>query len=112
MVALDHVWSRPGYVRWKVRRIIRRSGAITVRNLSNAAGRCMRAGAFVTSDGIGGAVPLRDWRSRVVVVLGWGVVGVGMAFPSRVGVGAKVVIGHRSVSGRLGRADGGGGGGR
>jgi len=70
MVALDDVWLRPGYVRWKVRRIIRRSGAITVRNLSNAAGRCMRAGAFVTSVGIGGAVPLRDWRGGVVVVLG------------------------------------------
>jgi hypothetical protein len=66
----DRPWVRPGYVRWKVRRIIRRSGANTVPNLSNAAGRSMRAGASVTSEGIGGAVPLRDWRGCVVVVLG------------------------------------------
>jgi hypothetical protein len=82
-VALDHVWLRPGYFRWKVRRIIRRIGAIAVRNLSSAAGRCMRAGAFVTSDGIGGAVPLRDGRGRVVVVLGWGAAGSCMAFSFR-----------------------------
>jgi len=73
-----HVRLRPRYVRWRVRRIIRRSGAIAVRNLSSAADR-IRAGAFETSDGIGGAVPLRDGRGRVVVVLGWGAAGSCMA---------------------------------
>jgi hypothetical protein len=82
-VTLDHAWLRPGYLRWKVRRIIRRSGAIAVRNLSSAAGLCMRAGAFVPSDGIGGAVPLRDGRGRVVVVLALGAVGSCMAFSFR-----------------------------
>lgn len=41
----------------------------------------MRAGDLVASDGMGGAVPLRDGRGTVVVVLGWGAAGSGMAFP-------------------------------
>jgi hypothetical protein len=52
----------------KVRRIIRCSGAIAVRNLSAAPGRGVCLGVLVTSDGMGGAVPLRDGRNRVVVL--------------------------------------------
>jgi hypothetical protein len=64
----------------EVRRIIRRSGAMAVRSLPAAPGRGMRLGVLVASVGMGGAVPLRDGRNRVVV-LGWGAADSGMAFP-------------------------------
>lgn len=72
----------PGYLRGKVRRIIRLSGAIAVRNLPAALGRGMLLGVLGASDGMGGAVPLRDGRNAVVA-LGWGAADSGMAFPFR-----------------------------
>ena len=57
---------RPGYLWGEVRRIIRRSGAIAVRNLPAALGRGMLLDALGASDGMGGAVPLRDGRNAVV----------------------------------------------
>jgi hypothetical protein len=70
----------PGYAWRAVRRIIRRSGVIAMRNLSSAAGRRMRVWAFVASEGTG-AVPLADGRGGAGVVLGRGAVVSGMAFP-------------------------------
>jgi hypothetical protein len=55
-----------------VRRIILRSGIITVRHLPAAAGPSGRVRSLVTSDGIGGTVPSEDEGGRVAVVLGYG----------------------------------------
>ncbi len=53
MMAADRLHAGRDYAWRGARRIILRSGDIAVRN-TPAAGRCVRACAFVTSDGIGG----------------------------------------------------------
>jgi hypothetical protein len=83
----------------EVRRIIRRSGAIAVRSLLAAPGRGTRLGVLVASDGMGGAVPLRDGRNRVVA-LGWGAACSGMAFPFTGWAGTSDVTGRCWASGR------------
>ena len=49
-----------------------RSGIIAVRHLPAPAGRCVRLCMGVTSDGIGGTVPLGDESGGVIVALGYG----------------------------------------
>ena len=53
-----------------MRRIILRSGIITVRHLPAAAGPCVRVRSFVTSDGMDGTVPSGDEGGRVAVAPG------------------------------------------
>ena len=77
MMAADRLHAGRDYAWRGARRSILRSGDIAVRNMP-AAGRCVRVCAFVASDGIGGtdglggAVPLRDGRGRVVAGPGSG----------------------------------------
>jgi hypothetical protein len=95
---------RRGYLRGKVRRIIRRSGAIAVRSLPAALGRGIALGVLVASDGMCGAVPLRDGR-KAVVALGLGAADSGMAFPFHGWMGSAsspALLGERP-----GRAGGG-----
>jgi len=67
---------------WRaVRRMIRRSGVIAMRNLLSAAGRGMRVRVSEAAGGTGGAVPLADGRGRARRVLGLGAVVSAMAFP-------------------------------
>jgi len=56
-----------------------------MRNLSSAAGRRVRMGAFVAAGGV--AVPLADGCGRVGVALGFDAACSGMAFLSKVNRG-------------------------
>ncbi len=123
MMAADRLHAGRDYAWRGARRIILRSGDIAVRN-TPAAGRCVRACAFVTSDGIGGtdglggtvplfvtsdgiggtdglggAVPLRDGRGRVVAGPGSGWGTAGSAMVSSFGSAGKLAVvgGRRPV---------------
>jgi len=61
-----------GYERPEPLRIILRSGIIALRSPLAAAGRCVLVCCLVTSDGIGGTVPLGDGCSGVAAGLGSG----------------------------------------
>ncbi len=77
MMAADRLHAGRDYAWREARRSILRSGDIAVRNTPTA-DRCVRVCGFVTSDGIGGTdglggtVPLRDGRGRVVAGPGSG----------------------------------------
>jgi hypothetical protein len=93
MIAMEGLQAGRDYAWRGVRCVILRGGDIAVRT-TPAAGRCVRAGALVTSEGIGGtgglggAVPLGDGPGRVMAGpgSGWGAAGSGtMVFPWQAG---------------------------
>ena len=107
MMAADRLHAGGDYAWRGARRIILRSGDIAVRN-TPAAGRRVRVCAVVTSDGIGGtgglggAVPLRDGRGRVVAGpgSGRGAAGSGMVSSSVSRVRRSVLGGRWLAAGR------------
>jgi hypothetical protein len=102
---------------WRgTRCIILRSGIMTMRN-PPPAGRCALVRSFPASDGmggtggLGGTVPLGDWRGGVVAGLGsgLGMAGSGMVSFHRE-AGRRSALGDRWLSGRPERCDGQGAG--
>jgi hypothetical protein len=92
-----------------VRRIILRSGIITLRHLPAAAGPGGRERSFVTSDGMSGTAPSGDEGGRVAVVLGYGrgTAGSGMVSSlSQLRSGRRITSGRRRVGEKPERRDG------
>ena len=95
MIGADRLHADRDYAWRGARRIILRSGDIAVRN-TPAMGRCVRVCALVTSDGIGGTVPLFVTSDGI-----GGTDGFGGAVPLRDGRG-RVVAGPGSGCGAAG----------
>ena len=100
MMAADRPHAGGDYAWRGARCIILRSGDIAVPN-TPAAGRCVRACALVTSDGIGGTggfgatVPLGDGRGRVVAGPGSGCGAAGSGMASSLGTCGPAAVPRR-----------------